>query len=633
MIRRPRFRDLPVAGKLLLPYLALMLIVGAAGTFTVVRSLTDRAENTLHQQLGRNLLDARAAVRDQELYALESANFAANLRDIPEQVEVRDSDAVARLLGSVLALKKDLDLLVVTDTRGVGIGEYVRNGDRLTSGLGTRWTTQQFVGQALGSTTGSATAGLLAVGDRTFLAVAAPVCSRAESCRPVGVALAGVDARDVAALAADRGGDVALYDAAGTRLAASADDVPVPTRDQLRDERLVVVRSDVEGTEMATMIAPLDVQRQVVGTLTTSLSAAPVFGSVRGAAYRLAVLVLIAMLGIVAIGALLSRTILRQVRPLVATHRALGAGDLDARATVHGDDELGEVAVGLNRMAEQLQASVTALESQVDQRTAEVRRLLAQRTEFFAGLTHEFRTPLAVILAQAQLLLDSMGRRSRADRSSLEAVQQSAREALALVNQYLELARAEADRRDVLLQPVDLGALLRGLAPTVQGLAAGANVRGVVEAPVTLPHVVGDPARLREIVLNLVDNAVKYTPRGGEVSVSAVADGGAVVLEVSDTGLGIPQEVGEHVFDPFYRVAGNSTQAGQPSTGLGLALTRQLVHAHGGTISYTSEVGSGTSFQVTLPAALAATDGERVSGGRSAEPAQRRIVDAAVSAV
>jgi hypothetical protein len=198
MTRRLGFRHLPLAGKLLLPYLALMLIVGAAGTFTVVRTLAERAEPALHQQLGRNLLDARASVRDQELYVLESANFAANVRGIPDRVQARDTDGVRRLLASVLALKTDVDLLAVTDAAGIGIGEYSRDGDRLHAGLGTRWTSEAFVSEALRSQTGAATAGLLRFGDRSYLAVAAPVCSGGDACQPVGVALAGIDMTDVA---------------------------------------------------------------------------------------------------------------------------------------------------------------------------------------------------------------------------------------------------------------------------------------------------------------------------------------------------------------------------------------------------------------------------------------------------
>jgi signal transduction histidine kinase len=377
---------------------------------------------------------------------------------------------------------------------------------------------------------------------------------------------------------------------------------------------LIVVRTERDGQQVATMVAPLEVQRARVGFITTTRPAEAAFAAVRGAAYRLALLVLLAMAGIVAIGALLSRTILRQVRPLVATHRALGGGDLSARTPVTGDDELGEVARGLNRMAQQLEASVTALESQVDQRTAEVRRLLAQRTEFFAGLSHEFRTPLAIVLAQAQLMLDNGRRRSDSDRDSLLVVQQSARQALALVNEFLDLSRAEADRLEVTAAPVDLVPIVRDLASTVRGLAGSAEVAVELDLPDHAVEVLGDPRRLRDIALNLSDNAIKYTPPGGRIRLAVCPQPDRVLLEVSDNGLGIPESARGQVYEAFYRVTGNEPQAGQASSGLGLALTKRLVEAHGGTIDFTSSPGSGTTFRVTLPRALEVTGHDPAPG-------------------
>lgn len=606
-MRLVRFRHLPLAGKLLLPYLILMLIVGAAGTFTVVRSLTERAEAALHQELGRDLLDARAAVRDQELYVLESANFAANVRGITERVQAQDNAGTRRLLASVRALKTELDLLVVMDSSGTGTTEFIQDGPALREGLGTKWDGQPFVREALTSRTGAATAGIIRLGDRSYLAVATPVCTGGQACTPAGAALAGMTITRVAAAAAGPRGDVALFDGSGQALSAST---PFPPRLSTPAE-VTVVRTTRRGEEVATMAAPFDLQGERVGTITTTLPTEPSFASVRGAAYRVALLVLVAMAGIVAIGVLLSRSILRQVRPLVTTHRALGGGDLSARASVRGDDELGEVARGLNRMAEQLEASVVALESQVDQRTAEVRRLLNQRNELFAGLSHEFRTPLAVVLAQAQLLRDARSRRSVADEESLRAMEQSARQALTLVNEFLELSRADAHQVDPALTAVSPGVVLRELGPTISGLAGAAGVHAELDVPPDLPDIRADARRLREITLNLADNAIKYTPPGGQVAVRAHSSPTHVVLEVSDTGLGIPEDDLPHVFEPFYRVETNATQAGQPSTGLGLALTKRLVDAHAGTIGVASEVGRGTTFRVSLPRTVPPQRAER----------------------
>src|SRR5688500_8017599 len=124
--RPPRFRDLPLFAKLLVPFLTLMLFVGAFGVFLIVRDLGSRAQAALDQDLARRSLDARSLLRDRELYLLESVNFAANLEGVAPAVSGRDDATVARLLQSVLALKSDLNLVAVTDHSGVGVAEFRR---------------------------------------------------------------------------------------------------------------------------------------------------------------------------------------------------------------------------------------------------------------------------------------------------------------------------------------------------------------------------------------------------------------------------------------------------------------------------------------------------------------------------
>jgi signal transduction histidine kinase len=152
------------------------------------------------------------------------------------------------------------------------------------------------------------------------------------------------------------------------------------------------------------------------------------------------------------------------------------------------------------------------------------------------------------------------------------------------------------------LQEVRLPALVRELRPTLTELATAAGVKLTVRVRRDLTPVLADPVRLGEIILNLVDNAVKYTRQGGRVELAARNGDGRIDVVVSDTGVGIPNEVGEHIFEPFYRVKGTRTQGSQPSSGLGLAVTKHLVDAHGGAISYHPRDGGGTVFVVTLDA-------------------------------
>jgi signal transduction histidine kinase len=153
------------------------------------------------------------------------------------------------------------------------------------------------------------------------------------------------------------------------------------------------------------------------------------------------------------------------------------------------------------------------------------------------------------------------------------------------------------------LAEVRPAAVVADLRSSIDDLAARAGVKLQVKVRRDLTAVIADRQRLREIILNLVDNAVKYTPPGGRVVLAATNGDGRVEVSVTDTGVGIPDGVGDRIFEPFYRVKGNRTQRSEASSGLGLALTRRLVEAQGGTISFEPRPGGGTIFRFTVPAA------------------------------
>lgn len=612
--RARAFRDLPLFWKLLIPFFTLMLVLGILGAFLIVRDLSARAKTTLDQELIGRSLDAESLIHDRELYLLESANFAANIQDMPQAIARHDGDAVGRLLQSVLALKSDLNLLAATDARGESVAEFsrARSHGRPVLQPGTQWRAAAgLVDKALGSRTGEKTSGFLRTPDGTMMAIVAPVCSGTAPCAPAGVVVVGVkaDALVAEALAAvrPRGNSsfgLSLYDATGRRIAAlglipASSSLPAAAR-----TGPVADLETVEGREIETVYAPLELQGRGVGTLAVATETEPAFASVRGTGIRLGLILLGAMAGIVAIGALLSRAILKQLRPLVKTNRDLGSGNLSARAPVMGNDELGELAHGVNQMADQLQASIETLESRVEQRTQEVQRLLRERTEFFAGLSHELRTPLAVILNQSLMLRDPTFRKTRSALEDLGyTIGDSAEQLLTVVNEILELAKAELGSVELHLEELNLGEMLRQMRGTVAGLASAADLKVKVDRPQRLPPVRADRERLRQILLNLLDNAVKYTPPGGTIELGASRRNGDVKISVRDSGVGIPAEVGARIFEPFFRVPGTKAQRGQASTGLGLALTKRLIEAHGGEIWFTSEPDAGTTFNVTLPVA------------------------------
>jgi signal transduction histidine kinase len=610
-IRGGRFRDLPLFWKVLIPFFALMLVLGVLGAFLIVRDLSTRAKTALDQDLIGRSLDVESFVHERELYLLESANFAANLQDMPQAIARRDHDAVARLLQSVLALKTDLNLLSATGADGTTVAEFVRDRSRGRPRrvVGTVRGPAPFITPALRDQSGTKSSGFIDVADDTMVAIVAPVCSTAAPCEPVGVTIVGITAASIIteALAAlestsETSFGLALFDAQGRRVASRGlvpDEASLPS---IATDQPVARVTTTKGREIETLYAPLEVQDQRFGTVAVATETSPAFASARGTGIRLGLILLAAMGGIVAIGALLSRAILKQLNPLVTTNRALGSGDLTARVEVMGNDELGELARGVNLMADQLQANIETLESRVDQRTQEVRRLLRERTEFFAGLSHELRTPLAIILNQSLMLRDPTFRKTR---SALEGlgltIGDSAEQLLSLVNEILELARSELGGIELELEDVHLGDVLRHFGGTVEGLASSAGLELKIDPPKRLPPVRADRERLRQILLNLVDNAVKYTPAGGTIELDASTHNGGVTVAVRDSGVGIPTDVGERIFEPFFRVPGTKAQRGQASSGLGLALTKRLVEAHGGEIWFTSEPDVGTTFNVTLP--------------------------------
>lgn len=608
MVRR--FNHLPLFWKILLPFTTLMLVIGAFGAFLIVRTLTARSQSALEQDLSRRALETRSLLRDRELSLLESATLASNLEGMAPAVARRDARPIARLGGSVLALKTEFRLLTFTDRSGRGLVEFERTRVDVRRVPGRMWSGQHVADRALAETTTTKHSGYLPNGDETLLAVAAPICA-GTPCSPVGVAIVGEPLADVAA-AAHRSApgprsSVALYDERGVLLASAgpiASDQRAPALD---GETPILRMRRGEGQDVVTMYAPLSVQGRSIGRIGVSIPSAPAFAPAREAAFRLGLLLLAAMVGVVAIGVAISRLILAQVRPLVEANRALGSGDLSARVPVLSDDELGELARGVNKMAGELQESYETLEARVAERTDQVLQLLQDRTDFFAAISHELRTPIAVIIANAEMMGDrTVPKGARWTAETGTVIGQSATQLLSLVNDILDLARAEAGRLVVEVEDVDIAQVIGGVRPAVESLARTGEIDVRFRVPRRLP-VKGDGARLRQILLNLVDNAVKYTPPRGEIHIEARRrDDGMAQISVSDNGIGIPPEIGDRIFEPFFRVPETEPQHGQPSTGLGLALARRLVDAHGGEISYTSDA-DGTCFVFTVPATRRST--------------------------
>jgi signal transduction histidine kinase len=231
------------------------------------------------------------------------------------------------------------------------------------------------------------------------------------------------------------------------------------------------------------------------------------------------------------------------------------------------------------------------------------RRLERLRDAFVAAVSHELRTPLTSMSGFLELLADEEHELGPAGRRYVEVIRRGNARLRGIVEDMLLVAEIEAERLELQLAPTDLAELAAETVADALPLAAENGIELGLDVEDSLP-LDGDGPRLRQVLDNLVSNALKFTPSGGSVKLSAAGDGGSLRVEVTDTGIGVPQEELGQLFSRFYR-ASSATRRAIPGTGLGLVIARAIIEGHGGTISLEPHEGGGTRVTVTLPCASA----------------------------
>jgi two-component system, OmpR family, phosphate regulon sensor histidine kinase PhoR len=232
----------------------------------------------------------------------------------------------------------------------------------------------------------------------------------------------------------------------------------------------------------------------------------------------------------------------------------------------------------------------------------ELRRLERVRQDFVANVSHEFKTPLTAIQGFAETLLAGALDDPNNNRRFLEIIRDHAARLARLTDDLLKLARIEAGKLEIEFSSVGLTELIEGCAETTLLKASRKQISLEINIPPGLPAVRGDASLLRDVLQNLLDNAIQYTPAGGRIQVNARAGAREAVVTVTDTGIGIPLADQERIFERFYRVdAARSREAG--GTGLGLSIAKHIVEAHGGRLGVESTVGSGSQFSFSIPVA------------------------------
>jgi two-component system phosphate regulon sensor histidine kinase PhoR len=239
----------------------------------------------------------------------------------------------------------------------------------------------------------------------------------------------------------------------------------------------------------------------------------------------------------------------------------------------------------------------------------ELRKLERVRRDFVANVSHELKTPLTAVQGFTETLLagaiDDPQNRIR----FLEIILEHSRRLARLTDDLLKLSKMDADRLELEIHRLGVSQFVESCIETAQRPAAEKDLRISVNLQEHLPDVAADRRRLAEVLQNLLDNAIQYTPPGGQIMVSAAADNGEVEFTVTDTGIGIPQADQPRIFERFYRVdVARSREVG--GTGLGLAIAKHLVETHGGRLWVESEVGRGSQFHFTVPI----FDPERANG-------------------
>lgn len=315
----------------------------------------------------------------------------------------------------------------------------------------------------------------------------------------------------------------------------------------------------------------------------------------------LAVLLLVFAGGVaVAFGYLLSGLVTDTVRELMDGAAKIREGDFSARIDVSGEDELAELGETFNEMAAQL-----------EQAAAEAERLDAVRRDLVAWASHDLRTPLASLRAMVDALADGVVTDPATTQRYLEQSQTEIERMSHLINDLFELAQLDAGEQEMASEPSSLSDLISDTLAAFTARARTKNIELCGSVDPRVDPVCMAPDRISRVLYNLLENAIRHTPPGGEIALAARPDGAEILVTVRDSGEGIPPEAMPYIFDRFYRGEKSRSRGGYTSggAGLGLAIVKRLVEAHGGRIWAESEPGEGTTMSFTLPKEGAVREG------------------------
>lgn len=401
-----------------------------------------------------------------------------------------------------------------------------------------------------------------------------------------------------------------LYRRRGSESATGADISWAPVSSALGAKRSTVVEltSPVDGIKRVYGIAHV----RNTGLITMiGIPSSTLYEPARRQLNRYALVSLLALLLAVGAALVIERSIVLPVWRLRSTAQRLGTGDLTARAPANEAGEIGDLAEAFNAMA-----------SRIEEREERLTELDRLKSDFVSSVSHELKTPLTTIKLLAHLLQRiPLSNEDRLDYSKTIATECDRQ--IDFVGNLLDLSRIESGAYKFSKERVEVRQLIRSSVEVERHRAVSLGLALSTELPTDLPAVECDLEALRRVVRGLIDNAIKYTPEGGRVIVSAQLVGQMVAIEVGDSGQGIPTVDLPHLFEKFYRGGSSATVTGDdptpsagtaaPGVGLGLYLARHIIEQFGGRITVTTELGIGTTFTVLVPVFVDTSDSDMTS--------------------
>jgi len=342
------------------------------------------------------------------------------------------------------------------------------------------------------------------------------------------------------------------------------------------------------GMDMLLVAAPLKKGGQQSGAVIVHTPLAPIQANLRSINEAVIYSFLLGIAAATLLAFLFSRKVTGPILKINSVARSMAAGDFSRQVTGYPDNELGVLAGSINTLSRELKEKIETLE-----------KIDSARRAFVANISHELRTPLTIMQGYTEALMDGIARDEKQKEKYLLNIYEETIRLRRLVDDLLDLRRLESGQISIRLEAADLARIIEGVAGQFNETATEKKVEVKYLLPGESLLVNGDPDRLKQVVINLVDNAVRFSPENGVVEVRGERLGGKVRVRVRDSGPGMSEEEKGLVWDRFYK--SNQYSTGRDSgSGLGLAIARQIIDLHGGEIGVDSSPGEGSVFWFTV---------------------------------